>query len=322
MKNSAIAGIIMCTAISIFAAQRGETKVDSIIYEQGMQWKTFSSEKPVKAFAVQKDILWYAAQTGLHMINMAKGTDKKDFSTIGSIPATSITCLAADATGELWVGTENGIAMKTKDGFKLYTKENGLPDNTINAIVPVKSGKVWVGTNNGAACFQSGSWTAYTVDQGLCGAKVRGIALDNNGVVWMGTEKGISTFNGSKWTTYTMNNGLSWNDTKAIACDPRTNIIWAAVGEKDINSFDGTSWKQYMEVVEGAVKCIMTDTQSRIWLGTTNGLVKFNGDEWVTDQQKIGIPANQATQMRCDAQGNLWFGMEKGVMRVANPYPY
>jgi ligand-binding sensor domain-containing protein len=77
-----------------------------------------------------------------------------------------------------------------------------------------------------------------------------------------------------------------------------------------------------MEVVEGAIKCIMTDTQSRIWLGTAGGLAKFNGEEWITDQQKIGIPANQTTQMRCDAQGNLWFGMDKGVMRVANPYPY
>jgi ligand-binding sensor domain-containing protein len=287
-----------------------------------MQWKTFPSDKPVKAFTVQKDYVWMATETGLHMMNMLKGGDKKDFPAIGSIPATSITSLATDAAGNVWVGTDNGVAMKTKDGFKIFTKENGLPDNAINVIVAAKGGKVWVGANNGAACYQAGSWTAYTVAQGLCGAKVRAIAIDNNNTVWLGTDKGISAFDGSKWATHNMNSGLSWNDTKAMACDPRTNIIWAAVGDKDINSYDGKSWKQYMEVVEGAIKCIMTDTQSRIWLGTAGGLAKFNGEEWITDQQKIGIPANQTTQMRCDAQGNLWFGMDKGVMRVANPYPY
>jgi len=322
MKRVFMTGIIVCMTASIFAAQRGETKVDSIIYDQGMQWKTFSSDKPVKAFALQKDVLWIATESGLHSMNIGKGGDKKDLTTIGSIPASSITSLAVDGSGNLWVGTGSGIALKTKDGFKIFSKENGLPDSKVNAVVAAKNGKVWVGTDGGACCYQAGTWSAYTVEKGLCGAKVRGIAIDNNNVVWLGTDKGISAFDGSKWTTHNMNSGLSWNDTKAIACDPRTSIIWAAVGEKDMNSYDGKSWKQYMEVVEGAIKCIMTDTQSRIWLGTTGGLIKFNGEEWVTDQQKIGIPANQAAQMVCDGQGNLWFGMEKGVMRVANPYPY
>ena len=322
MKNAPFAVIIACMAVSVFAVQRGETKVDSIVYDQGMQWRTFSSDKPVRAFTTQKDNLYFASETGLHTMNMIKSSEKKDYTTIGTIPAASITTLATDGAGNVWVGTENGSAMKTKDGFKIFTKENGLPDNAINVIVPIKGGKMWVGTNNGACCYQAGSWTKYGVEQGLCGPKVRGITIDNNNVLWFGTDKGISSFDGTKWTAYTMNNGLSWNDTKAIACDPRTNIIWAAVGEKDVNSYNGKEWKQYMEVVEGAIKCIMADTQSRIWLGTSSGLVKFNGEEWVADQQKIGIPAKSVTQMHCDEQGNLWFGMEKGVMRVANPYPY
>lgn len=322
MKKTIATALFLGMASSIFAAQRGETKVDSIVYDQGMQWKTFPSDKPVKAFAIQKDILWMATESGLHSMNMTRGSDKKDFAALGTVPATSITSLAVDALGNLWAATSGGVVLKTKDAFKVFTKENGLPDNNVNVVVAAKSGKVWAGTDGGACCYQAGAWTAYTVDKGLCGPKVRGIAIDNNNVVWMGTNKGISAFDGAKFTTYSMNNGLSWNDTKAIACDPKTNIIWAAVGEKDMNAYDGKTWKQYMEVVDGTIKCIMSDTQSRIWLGTTGGLVKFNGDEWVSDQQKIGIPANQTTHMVCDGQGNLWFGMDKGVMRVANPYPY
>jgi ligand-binding sensor domain-containing protein len=321
MKYSIITSIVFCMFFSLFAAQRGETKVDSIVYDKGMEWKIFPSDKPVKAFAVQKNYLWFASETGLHSLNMVKGSEKKDFASIESIPGSSITCLAIDETGNLWIGTENGIALKTKDGFKIFTKDNGLVDNAVNVIVCVKN-KVWVGTNDGACCYQSGSWTKYTTTDGLCGNKVRGIAIDNKNVIWFGTEKGISAFDGAKWTTHNMNNGLSWNDTKVIACDPKTNIIWAAVGEKDVNSYDGQTWKQYMEAVDGAIKCIMTDSQSRIWLGTSGGLVKFNGEEWVTDKDKIGIPAEHASQMYRDDHGNLWFGMEKGVMRVDNPYPY
>jgi ligand-binding sensor domain-containing protein len=286
-----------------------------------MQWRIFSSPQPVKAFAVQKDVLWFATESSLHSMNMVRNADAQEYKNIGSIPAAEITACACDFSNNLWVGTSNGIAMKTKDGFKVFTKDNGLPDNAINTIVPLKNGKIWVGTNGGACVYQAGAWTAYTTDKGLCGNKVRTIAVDRGGTVWIGTDKGISAFSGGQWTTHNMKNGLSWNDTKALACDPRTNIVWAAVGDKDVNSYDGKEWKVFMEVADG-IRCIMVDTQSRIWVSTASGFAKFNGEEWVTEQQKIGIPANQVTQMHRDDQGNLWFGMEKGVLRLANPYPY
>jgi ligand-binding sensor domain-containing protein len=321
MKKTIMTLVIISMALSLWAGQRGETKVDSIIYDQGMQWKTFPSEKAVKAFALQKDVLWIATETGLHSMNMTKGSDKKDLAAIGALAVTDVTALAVCSMGNLWIGTPNGCAVKMKDGDKIYTKDNGLADNAVNAILSAK-GKVWVGTNGGACLFQSGSWTKYTADQGLCGNKVRCMALDKHQTVWFGTDKGISSFDGSKWKKYTMDDGMSWNDTKVIGCDPRTNIVWAAVGEKDMNSFDGTGkWKTFMDIADG-IRSIMIDSQSRVWIGTSAGLVKFNGEEWVNDQTKIGIPANQVSQMYCDEKGNLWFGMEKGVMRVGNPYPY
>ena len=321
MKKTIMAGIVGCTALGLLAGQKGETKVDSIVYDQGMQWRIFSSPQPVKAFAIQKDVLWFVTESSLHSMNMVKNSEAQEYKNIGPVPAAEITACACDYSNNVWIGTTNGIAVKTKDGFKVFTKDNGLPDNTINIIVPLKNGKIWVGTNGGACVYQAGAWTAYTVDKGLCGNKVRAIAVDKDNTVWMGTDKGISALSGNQWTTHNMKNGLSWNDTKAIGCDPRTNIVWAAVGDKDIDSYNGKEWKVFMEVAEG-IRCIMIDTQSRIWINTASGIAKFNGEEWITEQQKIGIPANQVSQMHRDDQGNLWFGMEKGVLRLANPYPY
>jgi ligand-binding sensor domain-containing protein len=76
-----------------------------------------------------------------------------------------------------------------------------------------------------------------------------------------------------------------------------------------------------MEVAEGVI-AIMADTQSRIWIATASGLMKFNGEEWISDPQKIGITAAQVAQMTRDEKGNLWFGMESGVLKLDNPYPY
>ena len=321
MKKTIMGVAIACMALSVFAGKKGETKVDSIVYDQGMQWRIFSSPQPVKSFALQKDVLWFVTESSLHAMNVTRNADAQEYKTIGAIPSTEITVCACDHAGNVWIGTKSGLALKTKDGFKIFTKENGLPGNEINTILPLKTGKIWVGTNDGACVYQAGAWTAYTTDKGLCGAKVRAIAVDNDNTVWFGTDKGICALAGATWTTHSMKTGLSWNDTKALACDPKTGIIWAAVGDKDVNSYNGKEWKVYMDVAEG-IKCIMIDTQSRIWVSTASGLAKFNGDEWITEQQQIGIPANQVSQMSRDDQGNLWFGMEKGVLRLANPYPY
>ena len=52
------------------------------------------------------------------------------------------------------------------------------------------------------------------------------------------------------------------------------------------------------------------------------GLLKFNGDEWITDSKQLGIPAAQVQQLYRDEGGNLWFATETGVVKLNNPYPY
>jgi len=315
--------ILVALAVSLFAAQKGETKADSMVYEKGMEWKVLPANGAVKRFCVQKDNLWYITDKGLSFLNMtsAKKNDVKVVANIGSIPSADATCVSTDLTNTLWVGTKNGCAVFVKDAFKIFTKDNGLADNMVNALATDKSGKTWICTDNGASVYQNGEWKTYTSKDGLAGDKVQCIAVAPNGTVWLGTNKGISSFDGAQWASHSMKTGLSWNDTKAIAIDPRNGSVWAAVGDKDINSYNGKEWKVFMEVGEGIIG-LMVDTQSRVWISTASGLMKFNGDEWVTDAQKLGITAAAPSQLYRDEKGNLWFGMESGVLKLNNPYPY
>jgi ligand-binding sensor domain-containing protein len=318
-----IAWFVLVFATFVCAGQKGNTKVDSMVYETGAEWRNIGTDGPALAFAVQKDVLWFLNAKNLGWVNMNSGKkgDKQIFSTIGSIPATDATCLAVDNSGTLWVGTKGGCAMRTKETFTVFTTEKGLADNGVNAIFCDKAGKVWVGTDNGVSVYQNGVWKSYTSKDGLIGDKVQCIVVSTTGTAWFGTTKGISSLEGGTWTNYSMKNGLSWNDTKALAIDPRTQTIWAAVGDKDMNSFNGKEWKVYMEVGTG-IKSIMADTQSRIWISSDDGLMKFNGDEWVSDPAKLGITVPKATQLYKDDKGNLFFGSEGGVIKLNNPYPY
>jgi ligand-binding sensor domain-containing protein len=305
------------------AGQKHDTKVDSMTYETGAEWKIYSTDAAVKSLCVQKDLLWFVTEKGAGWMSLVstKKTGGQDFTDIGGVPGTDATSCAIDGSTTGWVGTKSGLAMRMKDGFKVFRKDDGLADNTVNKILFIRGQGLWVATDNGVSLYQNGSFKSFTSKDGLAGDKVHDIAAGADGAVWFGTNKGISCYESGVWTSYTMKNGLSWNDTKALAFDPRKGALWAAVGEKDVNRFDGKEWKVFMDVADG-VTALMADTQSRIWLAYSGGLMKFNGEEWVSDPQKVGITAAQVSQMFRDDKGNLWFGMEKGVLKLNNPYPY
>lgn len=301
-------------------AKSEEIKADSVVYDKPTEWSVFSSAEPVNTFALQKDYICYATASEVVLTNTKKA-EVQNFPKLGNIPGSDISIIVCDHSGKLWIGGKNGIAVRSGNTFTNYTTENGLPDLNVNAIAIASDGAVWVGTDKGAAVFQANQWKVYDSSNGLASEKIQAIAIDKKGNIWLGSDKGISVYDGTDFTIYNMKKGLSWNNVKALAVDPQNGNIWAAVGEKDVNCFENGVWKTFMDI-QPDINSIMVDTHSRVWFGSASGLIKFNGEEWITDQKKIGIPAEQVFQMYRDNSGNLWFAMEKGVVRLSNPYPF
>ncbi len=310
--------VVSCTAYA-------QTKVDSIVYDKATEWKLFRGDGgPATHFTLQGATLWQSNADKVSSLNVnaqPKNNGYKSYPTLGTLPASGVTAMATDSNGAVWFGTGSGLAMLKGAAFTVFTKENGLPSNAVTCIFPVSDGRVWVGTAEGLGLYKGGAWTAYTKAQGLRGDQIRCMTLDQRGALWVGTNMGISILLDGKWTSQSMDNGMSWNDTKALAFDGRGKKMWAAVGEQDVNSYDGKSWQVYMGIQDG-ILCIMADTQSRIWFGSSAGLLKFNGEEWINDPAKLGVPAKLVSQMYRDAGGNLWFGSENGVIFLKNPYPF
>jgi ligand-binding sensor domain-containing protein len=304
------------------AALCGAQVVDSSVYgDNSIEWQTFVTDGPVTAFTVKGGTLWYATTGGAGTITMA--TNKKTVhQQFGDVPATGVTTMATDSSGGVWIGSTQGVAYAKSGGsFTTFTAESGLSDNAVNCIYPSGDGSVWVGTENGVSVYKNGSWSVYRESDGLAGNSVRAITRGKNRSVWLATNKGISHHANGGWTTHDMNSGLSWNDAKALGWDPRKEELWAAVGEKDVNQYDGKEWKVFMGIEQG-ITSIMVDTQSRVWFGAETGLFKYNGFEWVYDQAKLPFAAAYIGEMYRDGQGDLWYGLDTGVLHMSNPYPF
>jgi len=302
-----------------FAAYSQNVQADSVSFDKPNEFRIYRAASPVKAFAVaSRDVIWYATDETVISLNIRTNAQQQ-FPRLGTIPSDGVKAMALDGSGQIWFANPAGVAVRGGNNFTVYTAENGLPDNNALSLAVSKS-DVWVGTANGAARFRGGSWTKFTTAEGLVSNKVQAIAVDSKGTVWFGTDKGINSFDGSKWQLYdARQRHLEWNDVKALTVEPGTDAVWAATGPKDIARFDGKEWRKFMEIHPG-VTSIMNDTR-RTWFGSPTGLFRMNNDgEWVFDPNRLGIPASQVYQMSRDTNGDLWFGMEQGVLWLNNPY--
>ena len=135
----------------------------------------------------------------------------------GNIPGNNVFALAEDHNGQIWIGTEKGIAVfyspenvfsgynfdaqqitVTQGGYVQYLLEN----ETVTAIAVDGANRKWVGTDRGGAYLFSEDGTKqiyhFTAESTpLLSDRISCITINQDGEVFFGTDKGIISFRAS-----------------------------------------------------------------------------------------------------------------------------
>lgn len=103
--------------------------------------------------------------------------------------------------GEIWVATENGIAILAKNGidFHRLTKSDGLPSNQILAITEDASNIVWISTSHGLVSYDTltESLQIYNKELGIVELQFNynSVFRDQNHFIYFGASGGMIRFN-------------------------------------------------------------------------------------------------------------------------------
>ncbi len=284
-------------------------------------WQMFNAGGPAVAFAVSAQAVFFANGTDVvGTIDATKAGVKKAFTLPAGFSAEGVCTIAWDGK-TAWIGGKSGIAKYTAGKFELVNKSNGLPDGEVRKIRLADDGRVWVASSGGVAVFANGSWKTFTITDGLPSNDIRDISFSKDGDVWVATGKGVAQYHGQAWSVQGEAQGLSSGDVHAIAVDKRNGDVWVACGDADVCGLQGGKWNAFSDIQKG-IRTILIDTQSRIWFGHDAGIIKFNGDEWESDGKKLGVPATSVYDTWISRNGDLYFGTEKGVIHLKNPYPF
>ncbi|MDY0150658.1 MAG: two-component regulator propeller domain-containing protein [Candidatus Cloacimonas sp.] len=216
------------------------------------------------------------------------------------LPSDIVYKLHVDSSGQVWAACYGGgLAVFDNGDWTTYnTGNSNIPTNMVWCLEIGNDNKVWVGTGGlfgmgvGLAVLDldDNSWTSYNHENsGLSNNDIMCIKEDSQGRMWIGTAGGVSVFDGTNWTGYnTSNSSLTSNSINSIAFDI-DGSTWLGMADWDnggVAHLSDSNWTIFNQDNSGMISndCVYSiciDPQGRKWIGTWEGIVIYDGNNWI-----------------------------------------
>lgn len=218
-----------------------------------------------------------------------------------SLSSDIVWAITEDVQGWLWVGTNNGLNRLDPitgrfDVFKIDATWDARPGsgatgpNTITALHVDGNGRLWVGTYSHELLRWDPSRQRLVSVLHPSAGRIRAMASGADDVLWLGTENDglIRLDTGSGTQT-------PYRHEAEVAYSISSNLIWS----------------------------IHRDTTGILWLGTNNGLNRFDPKTGRATHyaEREGLPSAVVYGILEDDQGRLWLSTNRGLARFDDHLP-
>lgn len=239
------------------------------------------------------------------------------------IPDMKINCLLPTADGQLWIGTDSGLAKW--DGHTVTAKivPNGTNHLQILTMVQDKDGSLWAGTSRGLLRYTSSGvdWvprSAHNRD-----TAVSALLQDREGDLWFGDGHGLERLRDSTLLTYGDSESGPGDQFGATYVDDRGRAWFAPLAGGLFWMKDGVSHRVSAAGLDGDVVYSIDGRGDDLWVGRQRGgltRLHVDGDRvtpttWTTAE---GLAQNSAYAVRVVRDGSVWVGtLTGGVSHLA-----
>lgn len=251
--------------------------------------------------------LWLAVGEGVDYFNRKADTFKYYNNRLGNYPASGTLSAYLDRQAVLWVGTwMEGFSRfnKTADRFEVMpfsaalanadeTSGEQLNDSIIWGYCEDKNNDLWVGTHYAGISRYDAEQKRFTKykNDGTEGGLANNIAWtcyeDSKGRFWVGTSDGLSLKNTGAETFKNYrreegnNNSLRSGSVLDIYEDSKHRLWFATDNGLHLYREDSDDFEVFTAdngFINSGIRALTGDRLGNLWLGTNNGIVRFNPD--------------------------------------------
>jgi len=250
----------------LFGSESGHIR--RVLLKEGVYYKEDIETikgSPVPVFSIiqtkDKDIWLGSYSAGVFKWTPIENGEyiKKSFNSSNTnLSSNTIRSLLEDTKGNLWIATNKGLNLLTKEEriketptFQIFknnkTNNNCISHDYILTIHESKKGVIWIGTFGGglnkfiaATPEKSAHFVIYDQKKGLPNGIIKAIEEDDSGNLWISSNKGLSRFNPETETVdnYDVYDGLQGNEFMELASFKCDNGRMLFGGINGISSFD------------------------------------------------------------------------------------
>lgn len=231
-----------------------------------------------------------------------------------------VTALCEDATGRLWVGTqENGLLCYADD---VLTRARSVAAETINSLAADTKGNLWLGTPSGLGRMNAGRLMRFNTKDGLPNDFVSSVNVARSGTVWITTRGGMCQVKNDKIIPFPFQTDNPGRNPESLGVyEDRKGNLWAfgdtylvnLTGGNHLNHFgsgEATTSTRIWSLCEGR--------RGELWIGTSGkGLYCFADNQFVPITLRNGELTSDVRALCEDREGNLWLGTHgNGLIRL------
>ena len=266
------------------------------------------------------DNLWFGTENGAFKYALET---LRQFTTADGLAGNSVQAVLEDGDGYVWFGTESGLSRFDGESFAdVDLQSDGSADEHILSMCRDGEGNLWIGTLTGVyknrAPFVGGD---VRIDP-----PVRAIQEDGAGHIWLATAAGVARYDGAALHSFAVDNGAE------LLVDSNGSA-WVGSWEDGLYEYaDGESLVRHTMregLASNHITWIVEARDGNIWFGLKGGISqpgsetkprggvgRYDGAEYRFYGRNDGLPSSLVTTAREDEEGNLWFGTDRGVVKV------
>ncbi|MGO4913661.1 hybrid sensor histidine kinase/response regulator transcription factor [Leeuwenhoekiella sp. W20_SRS_FM14] len=288
-----------------------------------------------------------------------KGVDKLNLNTLKvehiaieteTTKSNWINCLFVDSKNNLWIGTNNGLTVRTPNGRLVSLNETntkyGLSNNQVHAVAEDNYGQIWIGTYAGGLNiinpnlllkddlrFSVRKYLPKEDGSSIYNATINTIFKDHRGYMWIGTNAGLNFVDPDGEPVKLLKNDLI--GSQKLAHDRISSISECATGKiylgtdgGGIDIYDPVTGNFNYSVYSTAnglksnqVQATLRDNAQRLWIGTyRDGLNMYNlaTQKWSYYLQGDTQDGNDVRVVYQDFNNDIWAGTNRGGLYKYN----
>ena len=283
-------------------------------------------------------VLWYGSLAGLFRVG-----DDGEAIRVG--PAEPVTGLSLDRQGQLWVGRPDGLYRLHSNGreFLRQWPATGAPAaGEVRSIIEAPDRKLWFAVSHGGLRRldpRSGSVTVVeenaAIPASLPEDSVSALMVDRSGMLWVGGFfRGVSVTDpaGSRFPFVleldgTRKGSAAADDSIRAVYESDPGLLWLGTDDGRLLRYESgadrfTDWTERLpdpgppSTTTRRVMAIRDAGHGRLWLATTQGLLRFDPGSGNAEPVTLGAFGHPTLRsMLLARNGDLWLGTSRlGVL--------